>query len=165
VFKPPGVPKGDRESAVRNLHLRVQGQVYPIGDSIEGDTPWSMGMDQSAQVTLPIRDIEARLVDILRDEAGLQQNGALVVINGVDYMVVGYDHDGTGLHTLQLEDEVAWRLKQFAKFKSASRARTTRFGFIQSLVDEASRKPYTKMRSFIPEIKDKLKIRKKTADS
>lgn len=150
---------------MHNLHLRVNGQAYPIGNLVEGDTPYSGGMDQATQITLPIRDPSSSLTDVLKDEANLQQDGVLVVIDGVDYMVVGYDHDGAGLHTLTVEDEVAWRLKQFAKFKAASRARTTRFGFIQSLVDEASRHPYTKMRSFIPEINDKLKVRKQTQDS
>jgi hypothetical protein len=72
--------------------------------------------------------------------------------------VTGLEHDGEGLYTLTVEDQVAWRLKQFSKFRSASRARTTRYAFIQGFVDEASRKPLSKMRSFIPEIDDRQKI-------
>jgi hypothetical protein len=78
----------------------------------------------------------------------------------VVYCVSGVDHDGEGLYTLTLEDEVSWQLKLFSSFRSASRARTTRYGFIQSFVDEASRKPLPKIRSFIPEVDDKQPIRK-----
>jgi len=78
----------------------------------------------------------------------------------VIYCVTGIDFDGEGLYTLTVEDETAWRLKQFSKFRSASRARTTRFGFLQTLVDEASRKPLARMRSWIPEVDDKQNVRK-----
>lgn len=169
VFRPPPIPKGNRRTAVRNLHLKTQGvkltksqygRAYPIGANIEGQTPWSMGMDQAYTVTLPIRDPAGDIRDALGDEANLQQEGVLVTLDGVNMIVVGCDHDGEGLYTLTLEDETAWRLKQFSKFMSASRARVTRFGFIQRMVDEAGRKPYPRMRSFIPEIRDKQKIRK-----
>jgi hypothetical protein len=160
IFQPPPVPKGDRMSSVRNLHLVARGRAYPIGSNIEGDTPWSHGMDQTGTVALPVRDPSARLVAILDDEAHLQQEGVRVTINGVVYCVSGVDHDGEGLYTLTLEDEVSWQLKLFSSFRSASRARTTRYGFIQSFVDEASRKPLPKIRSFIPEVDDKQPIRK-----
>jgi hypothetical protein len=160
IFKAPPRPKGSRTSSIRNLHLRSRGRAYPIGTHIEGDTPWSMGMDQTATVTIPIRDTDDRIPEILDDEAHLQQKGVTVTIDGIIYAVMSIETDGEGLYTLGLEDEVSWRLKQFSKFKSASRKRTTRYGFIQSLVDEASRRPYPKMRSFIPEIDDKQPIRK-----
>jgi len=161
IRRPPPRIRGDLRSSIRNLSLRTSaGRTYPIGQNIEGDTGWSMGMDQAGQVTLPIRDPSDRLRDVLDDEAHLQQDGIRVTIDDVIYCVTGIDFDGEGLYTLTVEDETAWRLKQFSSFKSASRARTTRFGFIQTLVDEASRKPLPKMRSWIPEVDDKLKIRK-----
>jgi len=162
ITQPPPLIKGSRTSSVRNLHLRSRGRTYPISANIEGDTPWAMGMDQAAQITLPVRDPDGSIVDVLGDEANLQQDGVTVTLDTVVYCVTGVDHDGEGLYTLTLEDEVAWRLKQFSRFRATSRAKTTRFGFIQSLVDEAGRKPYTKMRSFIPEIDDRQKIRKPT---
>jgi len=160
VLRPPPVPRADRKSSIRNLNLRVHGRTYPIGDNVEAQTPWSMGMDQATTVTLAIRDPDGTIVDALDTEANLQQDGALVAIDGINYVVTGVAHDGTGLYTLTVEDEVAWRLKQFSKFLHASRASITRFGFIQRMVDEAGRKPLPKMRSFIPEIRDKQKIRK-----
>jgi len=160
IFQPPPRPKGDRQSSVRNLSLRARGRTYPIGANVEGDTPWAMGMDQAGQVTLPIRDPSDRLRDVLDDEAHIQQDGVRVTIDGVIYCVTGIDFDGEGLYTLTVEDETAWRLKQFSKFRSASRARTTRFGFLQTLVDEASRKPLARMRSWIPEVDDKQNVRK-----
>lgn len=110
-----------------------------------------------------LRDPAGHIVDILADESNLQQDGVRVSVDKVVYVVTGVDADGEGQYTLTVEDEAAWRLKQFSKFKSASRARSTRYGFIQSLVDEASRKPLTRMRSFIPEIDDKQKIRRPKA--
>lgn len=160
VMRPPPRPVGDMKIAVRTFNLRARGRTYPLGENVEGDTAWSMGMDQAATFTLQIRDPGGDIVDALDDESNLQQDGVLVTLHGYDYVVTGFDHDGEGLYTLTLEDEVAWRLKQFSKFMHASRASITRFGFIQRMVDEASRKPYKRIRSFIPEIKDKQKIRK-----
>lgn len=145
---------------MRNLNLRVRGRTYPIGPNIEGDTPWSMGMEQSGTVTLNVRDPEQWLVRILDDEDLLQNEGAFVTIDGVIYAVAGVDHDGEGLFTLTMEDEVSWRLRGFSSFKSASRKRTTRFGFIYGFVREASRSPFPTMRAFIPEVDDKQPIRK-----
>lgn len=149
---------------MKGLALTTKGRTYPIADHVEGDTPWSMGMDQAAQVTLPIRDPSDSIVAILENEEHVQQDGVMLSINGVLYAVTGVDHD-EGLYTLTFEDEVAWRAKQFSSYKQASRARTTRFGFIQSLVDEMSRKPYTKVQSFIPEQFDRQKILKPKASS
>lgn len=160
IAQPPPKIVGTRTSSVRNLNLRSRGRTYHLGANVEGDTPWSLGMDQAGTFTLPVRDPNADIVDILGDESNLQEDGATVTVDRVVYVVVGFDHDGEGLYTLTLEDQVAWRLKQFSKFRSASRARTTRFGFIQGFVDEASRKPLERMRSFIPEIDDKQKIRR-----
>ena len=160
VAQPPPRIKGDRTSAVRTLSLVARGRRYPIGLNLEGDTPWGYGMDQTGQVTLPIRDPSGKLVDVLDDEAHLLQEGVRCTINSVVYMVAGADHDGEGLYTLTLEDEVSWRLKQFSSFKSAPRGRVTRFGFIKSFVDEASRRPLARMQAFIPELDDKQPIRK-----
>jgi hypothetical protein len=164
IFQPPPRPKGDRTSAVRNLNLRARGRTYPVGLNIEGDTPWSLGMDQTGTVSLPIRDPSGRLIDVLDDEAHLMQDGVRVTIDGIVYVVSGIDHDGEGLYTLTVEDEVSRRLKQFDRYRSASRKTITRYGFIYGFVEEASRKPYPKMRAFIPEIDDKQPIRKPAKD-
>lgn len=159
IFTPPPRPKGDRTSSIRNLHLVARGVPYPIGPVIEGDTPWSMSMDAAGTVTLPVRSPDGALLAVLVNEALLQQEGVRCTIDKVVYVVSGVEHDGEGLYTLTLEDETAWRLRQFKEFRAASRATVTRFGFIQRLLDEASRKPLAKMRSFIPEIDDKQPIR------
>lgn len=168
VATPPPRIKGGRKTSVKNLTLRsVAGKpwaagirAFPIGANIEGDTPWSMGMDQAMTIQLPIRNPSGEIVDALDDESHLQENGVIVVVDGVNFAVTGVDHDGEGLYTLTVEDEVAWRLKQFSKFLHASRASVTRFGFIWRMVQEAGRKPYPKIRTFIPEIKDRQKILK-----
>ena len=160
IAAPPPRITGTRTSSIRNLYLRSRGRSYPISENIEGDTPWSMGMDQAATLTIPLRDPDGDIIGILADESNLQQDGATVAIDGVVYCVTGLDADGLGQYTLTLEDQVAWRLKQFTRFRAASRARTTRFAFIQGFVDEASPKPLDKMRSFIPEIDDKQRIQR-----
>lgn len=157
VFRPPPAP---RVRSTRDLALVARGRTYPIGANVEGDTPWSLGMDQAGTVTLPVRDPTHRIRDVLDDEAHLQQDGVRVTIDGVVYVVGGIDHDGEGLYSLTLVDEVAWQLGLFSSFRSASRARTTRYGFILSLVTEASRSPLRKIRSFVPEVDDKQPIRK-----
>jgi hypothetical protein len=159
IFQPPPSPTGDRRSA-QNFRLTARGRVYDLSDNVEGDTPWSLGMDQAGQVTLPVRDPTGRIVDVLDDESHLQQDGVRCVIDEVTYCITGFDHDGEGLYTLTLEDEVAWRLKQFSRYKSASRARVTRFGFILGFVDEAQRRPLPRLRAFIPEADDKQRIKK-----
>lgn len=157
ILTPPPRIVGARGDALRNLRLVVGGRQFPIADNVEGDTPWSLGMDQTGQVTLPIRDPSDSLIAILEDEKMLQEDGVRCQVSGVDYYVSGVDYD-EGLFTLTLEDEVSWRLKQFTSFKASSRARVTRFGFIQSLADEAARAPFARLRTFIPEIDDKQPI-------
>lgn len=158
VAVPPPAVKGDRTLSLRNVRLNIAGRQYPIDDNIEGDTPWSMGMDQSGTISLPVRDPSGSLTAALQNEDMLQRNGVWTTINNVTYMVSAVDCDDTGLLTLTLEDEVSWRLKQFSSYKAASRATITRFGFIQSFADEASRAPLERMRTFIPEIDDKQPI-------
>lgn len=160
IRRPPPRVRGTRTSSIRNLHLRVRGRTYPIGGLVEGDTPWSLGMDQTGQVTIPLRDPKRWLPRVLDDEDMLLQEGARVTVDDVVYCVMGVDHDGEDLYTLTLEDEVSWTLKLFSSFRTASRAGTTRFGFVYSFVTEASRAPLPKMRSFIPEVDDKQPIRK-----
>lgn len=160
IFQPPPRPSGDRFSAVRNLTLVSRGRRYPIAANVEGQTPWSMGMDQTGTIAINVRDPTDSIVDILDDEAHLQQDGVRITINAVVYVIDGVDHDGEGLYTLTLVDEVSWRLKQFSSYRSANRSRVTRFGFIRGFVDEASRKPMAKMRAFIPEVDDRNPIRK-----
>jgi hypothetical protein len=119
-----------------------------------------MGMDQTDTVSVVVRDPQDSLMDVLTDENLLQLEGVSVTIDGTIYMVSGVDGDGEGAYTLTLEDETSWRLKLFDSYKSASRASVTRYGFILGFVDEASRKPFPKMRAFIPEADDKQPIRK-----
>lgn len=157
IIAPPPRIVGVRGDAIHNVRLYVGGRQFVIADHIEGDTPWSLGMDQTGTITLPVRDPTGSLEPILQDEELLQEQGVRCQVSGVSYYVSGVDHD-EGLYTLTLEDEVSWRLKQFTSFKSASRARVTRFGFIQSLADEAQRAPYARLRTFIPEIDDKQPI-------
>jgi hypothetical protein len=158
IAQPP--PKITASAVIRSFRLTSRGRTYPIGASVDGDTPWSLGMDQAGTFALPLRDPDGDIVDILSDESNLQQDGVRVKLDKVVYVVTGFDHDGEGLYTLTLEDETAWRLKQFSKFKSSNRAKGTRYAFIQGFADEASRAPLTKMRTFIPEIDDKQKIRR-----
>lgn len=158
IRRPPPRPKGDRSTSIRNLHLRVAGRAYPIGENIDGATPWEMPIDGAANVTLPVRSPDDSLLEVLADEALLQQQGVTVTIDDVVYVLDAVSSDDSGLYTLVFIDEVAWRLKQFSKFKAASRKTHTRALFIQSLVDEASRSPRARMRSFIPEIGDKQRI-------
>lgn len=159
IFRPPGRIRGV-SAPTRDLKLQVGGRTYPIGSGVEGDTPWSVGMDQTGQVTLPVRNPSDKLLRIFNDERLLQKEGARVTIDGVTYCVSSIDADGTGLYTLALEDEVSWRLKSFNSYRRADRARTTRFGFIYGFVREASSKPLPPMRSFIPEVDDKQPVRK-----
>jgi hypothetical protein len=160
IFAPPPRVRGSRFSSITNLHLRANGVAYSIGENVEGDHPWSEGMDQTGQVTLTIRDQSDSILDVLTDESLLLADGVTVLVDGVVYVVQGVEYDGEGLYSLTLEDEVSWRLKKFTSYRTASRARTTRYGFIQSFVDEASRKPFPPMRSWIPEVDDKQPIAK-----
>lgn len=164
ISKPPPVIKGDRRDAVKTLALDVAGRTFPIAEHLDGQTPWEMGMDQGATITVPIRDPSGSMIEVFTDESMLQQDGVRCRVNGVTYVVQGFDHSD-GLYTLTLIDEVVWRLQQFTKFIAKSRAAITRFGFIQSLVDEASRAPLARMRSFIPEIDDKQRILPSKPDS
>jgi hypothetical protein len=158
IFRPPPKPRGDR-SDVKRLALTARGVTYLIGRNIDGGTPWSFAMDAAGSVMLPVRSPDGSLVKALENEALLQQEGVRCTIFGTIYCVDGVEHDGEGLYTLTLIDETAWRLRQFTKFVAASRATTTRFGFIQRLVDEAQRRPLARMRSFIPEVDDPQPIR------
>ena len=158
IALPPPRPVGDRSTAIRNLHLRVAGRVYAIGSSIDGDTPWEMTIDGAATVTLPIRSPDDSLLEVLADEALLQEEGVRVTIDGVVYVATDVSSDDAGLYTVVFEDEVAWRLRQFTRFMSSTRKTSTRALFIQRMVDEASRKPLEPIRSFIPEIGDRQRI-------
>ena len=160
ISGPPPRPSGDRTSSIRNLSLRVAGRTFPIGDNIEGDTPYELTMEGAGTVTLPVRSPDHSILDVLTSEALLQSEGVRCTIDGVVYVVATVSHDGAGLYTLTLEDEVKWRLSQFTRPISSSRAKTTRFGFLKRLVDEASRRPYPPLPSFIPQMLDKQPIRK-----
>lgn len=160
IFQPPPKIKADRRALVRGLVMRVAGRTYPLGPHVEGDTPWGFGMEQTGTVSLPVRDPTDSIVSILDDENLIQNDGVMITIDKVIYVVSTVDCDGEGLYTLTLEDEVSWRLGHFSSYKTATRGSTTRFGFIYSFVDEASRKPYPPMAAFIPEIDDKQPIRR-----
>jgi hypothetical protein len=164
IMRPPARPVGSRTSSIRNLHLRVAGRAYPVGANIDGDTPWEMTIEGAATVTLPVRSPDDSLLEVLGDEAQLQETGVTVTVDGVVYVVDSVSGDDSGLYTLVCIDEVAWRLKRFSRFMAASRKTTTRALFMQRMVDEASRRPLAPIRSFIPELGDRQRILKpKTA--
>lgn len=140
------------------LKLEAAGRTYPIGENIDGDHPWELTLEGAATVAIPIRSPDASLLDVLADEALIQEQGVRVVIDGVVYAVASVNSDGTGLYTLTLEDEVAWRLRQFSRFMSADRRSINRAGFIYRMVQEASRPPLAPMPAFIPEINDKQPV-------
>ena len=151
---PPPRPQGSFRTPLDKLRLRIAGREYPIGENIEGDTPWEMTIDGAATVTIPIRSPDESLLRALSDEALLQRGGVSLSIDGIIYVLRTVESDDTGLYTLTFEDEVAWRLRQFSKFMAASRKTHTRALFIQKMVDEAQKPPYPIMRSFIPELGD-----------
>jgi hypothetical protein len=158
IMAPPPAPVGNRTDTLRNLHLTCAGQTYAIADNIDGDTPWEMGFDQAAQVTIPIRSPDESLLAVLTDEALLQEQGVRISVNSIDYVLVSVNSDDGWLYTLIFEDETAWRLRQFSSFLAKSRATYTRALFILRLVNEASRPPYEPMAAFIPELGDKQRI-------
>jgi hypothetical protein len=162
VTQPPPSPAGKRTDTLRNLHLRVAGRAYPIGQNIDGDTPWEMTLDGAATVTIPLRSPDGSLLAVLADEALLQEQGVRIVVNGIVYVLVSVSADDTGRLSLLFEDETAWRLRQFRRFLSKTRKTYTRALFIWLMVDEASRKPLAPMRSFIPELGDRQRIRAPT---
>lgn len=163
IFRPPQRVHGTNRTALANLRLTIGGRVWPIGANVEGETPWSLGMEQTGEVTLPVRDPSDRMRAIFDDEKLLQSGGARVTIDGIVYVVSSVEHDGDGLYSLALEDEVSWRLRGFTSFRVASRKTTTRFGFIYGFVREASAKPFPKMKAFVPEVDDKQPIAKPQA--
>ncbi|HEY3019592.1 MAG TPA: hypothetical protein VGJ32_05330 [Solirubrobacteraceae bacterium] len=165
LAQPPPRPVGSRTSSIRNLHLRVAGRTYPIGANVEGDTPWEMTLEGAATVTIPLRSPDESLLDVLADEALLQEQGVRLAVDDVVYVLVSVAGDDTGLYTLVFEDEVAWRLRQFTRFLARSRKTHTRALFIQGMVDEASRKPLAPMRSFVPELGDRQRILSPKASS
>jgi len=149
-------------SSVLALSLFARGREYPISLAIDGDTPWELTVEGAASVTLPLRSPDLSLLDVLSDEGLLQTDGVSCRIDGVTYVVATVAADDTGLFTLVLEDEVAWRLRQFTRFLSASRATVTRAGFVRRMAEEASRPPRARMRTFIPEVRDVQPIARST---
>jgi hypothetical protein len=158
IFKPPKPIRGTNRTAIRDLRLSVGGRSYTLGGAVEGDTPWSMGVEQTGTISIPVRNPSGKLEAILTDEELLQRDGARITVDGVIYCVTTVEYDGEGLYTLTVEDEVSWRLSRFSTYRVADRKRTTRFGFIYGFVREASRKPYPPMHSFIPEVDDRQQI-------
>ncbi|WP_217913240.1 hypothetical protein [Miltoncostaea marina] len=143
-----------RRGSVESLTLTAQGRRWPVGAAIDGDTAWEMTTEGAATVTLPVRSPNDSLLRVLTDEALIQRDGITVEVDGVSYALASVSSDGTGLYTLTFEDQVAWRLRQFTKFLAATRATTTRAGFVRRLVAEASAPPRERMRWFIPELRD-----------
>lgn len=154
---PPPILKRDRHQ-VEELELVVAGRRYPIGRNIDGDTPWQLTIDGAATITIPVRDPAGSLERILDTEAELLEAGARVTVFGAVYVVTDLEHDGEGLYTLTLEDEVAWRLRQFSRFTSATRDTITRAGFVRRLIDEAQAGGRAPIRAFVPELRDRQPI-------
>jgi hypothetical protein len=159
VQTPPDALKGVRAS-IKDLELVIAGIVYPIGANIEGDTPWTLALDETGQITIPIRSPDLSLALVLGDEATLQETGIRCTIDDVVYVVSAAATDETGLFTLTLEDEVSWRLKQWTTFIQADRKTVTRAGFVLRMIHEASTPPLAPMDTFIPEVHDKQSIAK-----
>lgn len=143
-----------RRDAIENLTLTAVGRRWLIGPAVEGDTPWEMTTDGAATVTIPVRSPDERLLRILTDEAEIARRGVTVDVDGVVYALASVTSDGLGLYHLTFEDLVAWRLRQFSRFMAATRATTTRAGFVRRLVAEASAPPRDRIRWFIPELRD-----------
>lgn len=143
-----------RREAIENLTLTAVGRPWLIGPAVEGDTSWEMTTDGAATVTIPLRSPDERLLRILTDEAELARRGVTVDVDGVVYALASVTSDGAGLYSLTFEDLVAWRLRQFSKFVAATRATTTRAGFVRRLIAEASSPPLARLRWFIPELRD-----------
>lgn len=158
IREPPPVPHGKRSDTVRTLRLLANGREYPIGDNIDGDTPWELTVEGVATVTIPVRVTDDSLALLLATEGVLQDDGVRIVINGVYYVLATVSVDDTGLHTLGFEDEVAWRLRKYTRFLARSRRNTTRALFIQYMADEASAPPRMPIRTFIPELGDRQRI-------
>lgn len=157
VQDPPPAIKGV-QSSILELELVVAGVRYPIGRNVEGDTPWSMAMGETATVTIPIRSPDRSLEAVLGDESLLQETGITLEVDDVVYVVQSVETDETGLYTLTLEDQVSWRLRQFNKFMAASRKTTTRAGFVLRMIHEASNPPLAPIETFIPEVRDRQSI-------
>jgi hypothetical protein len=134
-----------------DLELTLFGVRYPIGRNIEGDTPWSMALDETGQITIPIRSPDHSLELLLIDRQLRQEVGIRLEIDDVTYVLQTVDTDETGLYTLLFEDEVSWRLKQFTSLIHADRKTITRAGFVLRMVHEASNPPLAPMQTFIPE--------------
>lgn len=158
IAQPPPAPVGKRIDTVRTLQLQARGRDYPIGECIDGGIAWALTIEGAAPITIPVRSPDSSLLAVLTDETLLQEDGVRVHVNGITYVLVSVGAGEGHLYTLNFEDEVAWRLRQFSRFLAASRKNTTRALFIQRMVDEASRRPYEAIRSFIPELGDKQRI-------
>lgn len=158
VALPPRPPQADRQSALEQLSLVIAGRPFLIGPNVEGDPGMDATKDAAATVNIAVRDTDGTLAAALADEALLLQGAVTVTINGVVYVVQSAESDDTGLLTLTVEDQVAWRLRQFDRFRAVRRSKRTRAQFIAGLVDEASAPPLAPMRFFCPQIDDRQRI-------
>jgi hypothetical protein len=166
IALPPKPPEADRRSTVRNLHIVNAGVAYLIGPAIEGDPAMAATADGTETVTIVVRDPGADLQNALDDEAQLLTDAAKVTINLVVYRLqsMEVDPDTGTLVTLVFEDEVSWRLKQFSRFLTISRAHSTRAQAALRLVKEASAPPLAPLKSFIPELTDRQRIAAPASD-
>lgn len=156
---PPRPPEGDRRAALRDLRIVIRGRTYVIGGAIEGDPETAATWDSAATIKFNIRDRDGILQDALGDEAERLDDAARMTINGVAYVLQSDSVDESGtLVSIAVEDEVAWRLRQFSRFLSMPRSKYTRAQAALRLVREASAPPYAQMRAFIPELRDRQPI-------
>jgi hypothetical protein len=159
IALPPRPPEGERRSALQSMRLRLAGADYRLGPAIEGDPAMASAIDGTATLTVALRDPSGHFQSELDNEAFILQDGATTTINGVVYTLQSVSVDDTGtLVTLTFEDQVSWRLKTYRRFLAISRARATRAQAALRLIAEASAKPLTPIKYYIPELSDRQRI-------
>ena len=147
-----------RASTLEGLTITAAGRRWLIGPAVEGDTPWEMTTDGAATLTITVRSPDERLLELIGNAGLVARDGVTVDVDGITYALRDVGSDDKGLYTLVLEDVVAWRLRQFSSYLSATRATTTRAGFVRRFITEAGAAPREPIRAFIPEARDRQPV-------
>lgn len=151
--EPTRIPGPDELLA---MEISVSGTRYLVGPALTGEVRIDEALDEAATVTLTVHDEHRDLLNILADEdERLAADAIRLELAGVRYALADVDVQAGDEVTLIFEDEVAWRLRQFRRTRSWSRARYTRAEVVQWMVDEASGGAHAPLRSFIPELVDR----------
>lgn len=143
----------------RDIVLVVAGRSVPIGDRIEGATPWEATTDSAAAVTLPVRDTDGVVLGALTTPELTLDQGATVTLDGVAYALADVDTDET-LVVLHLEDMAAYRLRAYTSPRSWTRGQVTRAGAVREMCLETGRGAAEQIRWWIPEHRDVQPIAK-----